>query len=535
MPNSSFLVCLDTDKIKDYVFATNKLKEIRGASAILDELNQYITFNILQEKFGDGNYSYDGKSKNWIPNNNKADHINWEVIFMGGGSGKIIFTNECYAQEFCKIIQEKYWESTDNTASITAVTVLKKYGEDFQHWIYRGEKELRKRKDAKSIRCPPFTSQYFKICESTGLLPAEEISLDRIICKAVAKKRDRSKGDYSYFAQFKTWLEKHESEPAVKTSWLKVIQLPEDLSDIGNVSNGYIGFIYADGNRMGQRLSELGSPDKYKKLSEKIKHGIKDALFHALAKHLKLTNLNDEKRGYMPFEILLIGGDDLMVVVPADKAIEIAIDFCDEFKKETGVSICAGVVITHAKYPVYRMMDHAEGLLKSAKTLSNRRYIEAKNADKPEECYEVNAIDYMVLKGALLQELNEMRQKELSYVPDSRVGSIKLYQRPYTTEDLRELIKWVKEFKSSRFPNNKLKSMYESLYRGKAQAMLDYLLMISRLPKSDNGNKSPRDVILDFKCKWKGGTKYIPWWKSNVVSYETPFIDLIEIYDFISE
>src|SRR5260370_6032781 len=34
------LVALDTDHIKQYVFATDKLKEIRGASSILDRLNR---------------------------------------------------------------------------------------------------------------------------------------------------------------------------------------------------------------------------------------------------------------------------------------------------------------------------------------------------------------------------------------------------------------------------------------------------------------------------------------------------------------
>src|SRR5260370_25828829 len=34
------LVALDTDHIKKYVFATDKLKEIRGASSILDRLNR---------------------------------------------------------------------------------------------------------------------------------------------------------------------------------------------------------------------------------------------------------------------------------------------------------------------------------------------------------------------------------------------------------------------------------------------------------------------------------------------------------------
>ena len=34
------LVALDTDHIRGYVFETNKLQEIRGASSILDTLNR---------------------------------------------------------------------------------------------------------------------------------------------------------------------------------------------------------------------------------------------------------------------------------------------------------------------------------------------------------------------------------------------------------------------------------------------------------------------------------------------------------------
>ena len=38
--NEKYIVAFDTDQIKKYVFATDALKEIRGASALLDELNR---------------------------------------------------------------------------------------------------------------------------------------------------------------------------------------------------------------------------------------------------------------------------------------------------------------------------------------------------------------------------------------------------------------------------------------------------------------------------------------------------------------
>ena len=43
------LVALDTDHIKGYVFGTDKLKEIRGASSLLDRLNR----QVMRELMGD--------------------------------------------------------------------------------------------------------------------------------------------------------------------------------------------------------------------------------------------------------------------------------------------------------------------------------------------------------------------------------------------------------------------------------------------------------------------------------------------------
>ena len=44
------LLVMDTDGIKNYVFGTNKLRDIRGASAILDELNRIVMPEIVKEK-----------------------------------------------------------------------------------------------------------------------------------------------------------------------------------------------------------------------------------------------------------------------------------------------------------------------------------------------------------------------------------------------------------------------------------------------------------------------------------------------------
>ena len=47
---TKFIVAIETVKIKEFLFSTNKLRVIRGASYLLDYLNQVEVKKILKEK-----------------------------------------------------------------------------------------------------------------------------------------------------------------------------------------------------------------------------------------------------------------------------------------------------------------------------------------------------------------------------------------------------------------------------------------------------------------------------------------------------
>src|SRR5450432_1329151 len=92
------LVALDTDHIKEYVFGTDKLKEIRGASSILDRLNRSKMEDLAKEA-GDGN---------------------WKKIFANGGSG-LFLIESTKAAAFVSQVKQEYRQLTAGGASVTSV------------------------------------------------------------------------------------------------------------------------------------------------------------------------------------------------------------------------------------------------------------------------------------------------------------------------------------------------------------------------------------------------------------------------------
>ena len=126
----------------------------------------------------------------------------------------------------------------------------------------------------------------------------------------------------------------------------------------------------------------------------------------------------------------------------------------------------------------------------------------------------------MVVKNPVIDHIENLRVKEYSY---KNGKDIQLICRPYKEKELIDLTKKIEMLKEANFPHTKLKQMYESLYRGFNQAILDYCFLLTRLPED------ARKVLKDeFLAK----LIYFPW-KQKDHFFTTEFLDIIEIYDFI--
>lgn len=492
MGTKQFLALLEVDKIQSYIFATNELKEIRGASYLLSEINEKKTMDIL-----------------------KFDYNAAKPILSIGGVTKVIFNDENDADEFLKEMEEIYRQEL---VSITVTTHREPINGDFSAALAKGEKAIRRKKESKQYSYPLNSSPYYKRCALCGIYPAECESYDKneekydLLCASCSVKRDKSK----------KWLDIHtDIKEKFKANDKVVKDFSIKFNQIGDASRkeGYMGFIMADANRMGEKIRKIQNQNKLKKFAEEVskinKRCLVDAIWNAF------ENFKDN---VLPVNILILGGDDMMMVTTAETAIEIALEYCDKFQKATKdnldtpeeISISAAVVIAKDSYPINSYVALGEELLKSAKKKS-REYLETGK--------EVGTIDYKVVTAAFSESIKITRKKDRYYEKD--YNKFLLTFKPYSLEDMRKLINFGAKFKEKQFPRNKIKSFENILRRGKEASILEFLTMKSRL---SNGQKDIMNTFLtDFNM-----IDQMPWRKKDD-RYESNLLDLVEIYEILGD
>lgn len=481
-----WLVCLDTDRIKQYLFATNRLKEIRGGSALIADLDDKRKSD-LEHHYGSQN-----------------------VVYSAGGGAAVLVPTEEEAQALIAEIERDFRAQTI-TASITGIylqvdTTSKKFGAEMR----RAGKASRQAKAAKAELASLPVEPYMRLCSSCGQHPATYQARDSSgdwLCRACDKKREwgheKRKG---FFADFVQWTH---SEVWQETS------LPEDLDAIGSGASppGYVGFIALDGNHIGDLLDKPTTPQAYKVFSEGLWNLTQEQTFVALEQY------GQPRNGIAPFEIVLIGGDDVLLITVADIALEVALSIAEGFEKQSPTQVlvpaelsgkhekltmAGGVVLAHADFPIPAMYALAQDLQKSAKKLC------------AQQKYQTGAIDFQVVSGSDT-DLDTIRQG----VP---------HRRPYALADLCRLLGHIRLLKAADIPASQLQAMYQALFEGEVNAQLASIATLGYLGRSADKKRYNRlrQFFADFGVKFDGS---LPPWDASKRSALT---DLVELYPFIS-
>lgn len=366
------------------------------------------------------------------------------------------------------------------------------------------------------------------------------------------------------------------------------VKISESLTQLGKVGKGFIAHIYADGNNMGGYIQKIRTAKEYQKFSQDVDNATKYSVFQALADNLHPRQLqgitNDSKSRVEngdfihPFEIITIGGDDVILIVPADKALEIAQAIGENFEKillgelkiqEKGkeieiqgnyfdkdydgtnshryhsennspqksqckLSISSGVLITAYNTPIYYAESLTQQLMKSAKDyakeLQFKKEKEKTNADR----YYGGTVDLFTMKSVTMvsSSIKEFRDNALT----KKIGAttLKLYAAPFTLHELDGFLTSVKALKTADFPKSQLYQIRSFIAQGRRTASLNYYYFRSRLKQGKTQLKE------DFEKAWcdakTNGGNIAPWMYESRFKdkyYETIWREMVDLYEFI--
>ncbi|HEX6290112.1 MAG TPA: hypothetical protein VFZ66_13020 [Herpetosiphonaceae bacterium] len=594
-------------KVKGYVFESVKLPEIRGASALLDHINQIdlpALWGVPPRTIPDRAIHaaqikrYD-RARAWFYERFEADALDAPecVLYASGGNILALAPAGC-GERLAAAIERRYTDETQTAQSVgvwqrcsllevqyglspgalwldhvegqalfrsddpAAQLVRQTFGiqrdvpaQDAQEIFLRrkgfGElvtsltaKATRRRMSDRAVEGParplPFVEHVGLIrrCTSCDLRPAAETFVDdatdrrEAFCAACLRKRtigsaaksrlpSADRAAYDWVRPWAAWLAEHLDTRVEETA--------RDLDDISEHAKGFVGLIYADGNSVGEAVANLGSISAYRRFAQRMLRSNEQAVAHALGRFIQPAT------GRWPFEIITIGGDDVLLFVPATAALDLAASIASDFEaamQGSGISLSVGVLIMPESTPIRFARDLVEQLLESAKQRSKHEG-------------GGSTIDFLALKATTMipnrvegYRTVALRRDRRRSDQDQPEHTLRLTQRPYTLEQLRRFLDACRALKTARFPRSQLYQLRAIIQQGDMlRSAVDYRYFVERGKQRDrSGGYAQLDQQVQTLCE---GQIWIPWRlrppgrDPQTHHYDTPLLDLIELLPFV--
>lgn len=499
------LTIIDVTGIQNYIFGSNRLKEIIGGSEIVAQATSTWVYEVLRHEFNFQTNLDDPTKKIEEVN----DNIVAELVYAGGGNTVILFKSDVEAKQFTKKYTKKILQDAAGLEVVVAHSdsFEMSAGAVVSDIIDSTFEKLNLKKSNRQLSAPLRGMSLTAQCVSTG---------------GAATSTDKRDGNLIYLStESKQKLDfAPEAENRLKeeicievTDW-KGLEIPKDFDDLGRTREeaSYIAVVHTDGNGMGERIKKNGQGannreciEKIKKFSQEINEANITALQKTISKLLEVIaedkrnqnnpnrilfdlGINDKGKECFPFRPLIFGGDDLTFVCDGRIALALTAFYFNELKKiklsdmQEPIYSRAGISIIKTHYPFRRAYDLAEDLAKSAKSRI-KKIDEGKHENERKKLF---AMDWHIAASGLLGNVVEIRNRE--YLDGDLCMRPIVLENPSDNDDWRtwdNFLEIITEFQSEKWNErrNKVKQLREVLREGGAAAH-DFLTLY-RLTKSD--------------------------------------------------
>lgn len=475
---SYFLTSFEVRSIQKYIYASNKVKLISGASYVvrdhLLEVLKEIAEEIRKEQ-SEIKVSFDSKD---------LFSFDIQLAYEGGGNLQCVIKGKELVEQFCKRVNAKFIKDTRSLSMAYAYVEIDSSftGESFE-----------KARNALSMKMSE-VKKTMPRCNPQGALP---ITFNDSLTGLPTSQKDENGNHITYDDWFKLQnYEKYSKKDKDKDSILDW----EELRDKGNDS--FLAVVHIDGNNFGAQIKNYFKGKNAKDFSDAIR------IERDISKSIKenFNNLITEVFQESPdvkYRIIINSGDDITFVIRGIYAIDIVTQFLRRVQKRylgndvtNTFSACAGIAFFKSHFPFSKAYKIAEECCENAKKLSKDKEIVAANNNKV-PC----SFDYYMIQNGILFDL-ETSQKPFAH----------LFNKPYfvyTDDDSRvrdqnsvdsliEKISFLTNPKNiARNAAKRIRNIYE---QKENDAKIEFAMINSRL-KTENKLQDPFDErYYDASC-----------------------------------
>jgi len=568
-------VAIDVDGRQRYLFESDKLQEMLGASQIIAE-----TVRHAEELFPSGGDLHlfgpvSGEIRAWALIEHREELLDaaWTLRERLAARG---VEHTCAWLELDK---RHFLETHDGEAPERRA--VKEPAAPSLSWVHGAlGQRLRRRKDAKAGAWVAPSCAAFVHCRIHGFEPANrwtpwrardgEERREQISERAAAKLEawGRLRTDF-----YEETLPRLGLERAFRFDDLKLEHLEGQ--------DRYVAFLCADGDDMGKVLQALdwndpawGGSEAPWRRNARFSRALDAATREAYTRSLievttKALEAGDEETR-LPALPQLIGGDDLWTVARRDVALQLAAGFARAFDALTTseevitsasgeacsmrilkeavaranamrpdkesplrLTMSVGVAFTRAGYPAHAMIDAAESLLKRAKSL-RKGWITGREVDAVLTEGRAGCLDWHWIQSARSESVDDARRSGWGYMDDE--AAVSLTTRPWLAREVDDFLTASQLLKG--VARRKLKQLDDVLRLGVVPGGLMWERWWKRLTPEERAAMEAVHEALPEKARLalhsEETVRLTPWLHSIRGGrdwYVTPLLDLLTLSD----
>lgn len=419
---SEFLYGAAVQGIQGFIYQTNKLREIVGASELVERICTDLFAGVLYAGSAEAREPDPEKRRKLLLKKLEGDN---HAIMNAAGNIKYLFSSEEECKKVVRVFPKTVMEFAPGI-TISQSVVEMSGADQFKDAVQQLERNLRTQR-SRQMRDLSMGLMGILRSRDTGL-PVTHIRkndkiteyLDSATFHKLFDENNRRKETFTILCRkaFGSDFDLHDKK------------LPHDIKEMTG-GNDWIAIIHADGNGVGQIVQKIGTDRKlFRDFSRRLDAATTAAVVRAF-NDVVVKEIG--KDGMVPMRPIVLSGDDLTVICRADIALPFTETFLryfeDETRKKLGdllersgnyvfsdrsrkLTACAGIAFIKSSFPFHFGYRLAEALCDRAKK-DSKALFRADEGNLPASC-----LMFHKVQDSFVANFNDIAERELSPQPD---------------------------------------------------------------------------------------------------------------------